>query len=344
MRLYYNASSLGSSTTWDLVGTKQNVIISTGIDNYEYANFQLNSSSLPKLEAYYYFEFNVTGIPSGYEANTANNIKLSSALLYTNKTVYGVEISDFIYGYMPTSAVTVGEVPVISSENTNVSIGVKNIGDNEDQFNLTLYVNSSVVKTWETKELGVNISQTFNWGYALGAGNYTLTAAVSGGLASPVNESRVLMVVKTPSIVVDYSPKSPVVGQEVTINGSGSVDGNPGGKIVAYSWKIFAPGVAITAPVPNATLSGPLVNFNFSESGNWTVLLTLTDNVAGYNLTVNAKRKSTLAYEKPIVISVTSASGYLIGLVIGIIVIVIVIIIAVSVILLRRRRVPKPNP
>jgi hypothetical protein len=340
VRLYYNASSLGSHTAWVQVGTGQNASIPNGVSGFKNVGFQLNSSSLPKLEAYYYFEFNVTGIPGGYEANTTNNVKVSNALLYTNTIAHKVSIDNFAFGYKSTSAST-PKLPVIRGENTSVSISVRNAGNEYDQFNVTLYVNNSVTKSWTTSALGADKSQTFSWSYAFDAGHYNLTAVASGANVSSV-ESGILTVIKTPSLAIDYSPQSPAVGQEVTINGSKSIHQDPNGTITSYLWKIFAPGVA-TSGTPNATFSGSnltVISFAFNTSGKWTVLLTVTDN---YQLTYDSKRGATSAYQKAVIVSVASSAAALpIELVIAVVVAA-VIVIAVAVILLRRRRRPKPR-
>jgi hypothetical protein len=254
-------------------------------------------------------------------------------------------ITTFEYGYKATSSGT-AVLPVIKGENTNVSITVQNAGYDYNQFNVTLYVNNSIAQTWTTSVLGVNKTQPFTWGKgAMSIGYYNLTVIASGGGASPVTESKLLAVVGTPSLVIVWSPASPVAGDKVIINGSGSIFNDPRGKITSYTWRIFGPGVP-TSAAANATLSGAVVNYTLSKAGNWTVILTVVGSVAGYTLTYNTKRGSTSAYQKTVAISVASSgtSGLSIELVIGIIIVVIiVIIIAVSLIRRRRRKTSKPR-
>jgi hypothetical protein len=335
---YYNASALDGTTTWVQTGAS-NMSIPSGVSNFEQASFSLNSSSLPEIEAYYYFKLNVTGIPSGYEANTTNNVKVSSALLYTNATTHQVSIDDLACGYKST-ATSKPTLPVIEGEYSNVSIVVRNAGNDYDKFNVTLYVNNSVTKTWTTSLLGAGKSQTFNWGKIFDVGSYNLTAVASGGNVSK-SRSEILTVIKTPSLVVDYSPPSPVVGQEVTINGSRSIHQDPGGNITKYVWKIFAPGVPISG-TPNATFSGSsltVINLAFNSSGKWTVLLTVTDN---YKLTYDPKRSATSAYQVETVIDVASPGGLTVEVIIGIVVVAAVIVVA-AVLILRRKRRSKPS-
>jgi hypothetical protein len=228
---------------------------------------------------------------------------------------------------------------VINSENTSLSVTVNNSGDVNNQFNVTLYVNNSVAQTWTTSMLKSSQTEAFSWSKTLGVGVYNLTVIASGGGAPRVDESGSLTVVKPPSLAVEYSPKPPAAGQRVVFNGSGSIDTNPGGKITSYSWKIFAPSVPISGTA-NGTGSGPVINYTFGTSGNWTVVLTVTDN---YGVTYNLKRSATFAYQEVVIVPVASSGMHLSELLIGIIVVVVVIIIAASVILLRRRRRPKPR-
>jgi PKD repeat protein len=69
-----------------------------------------------------------------------------------------------------------------------------------------------------------------------------------------------------PVAVFDYSPKTVIVGQLVTFNGSASYD--PDGSIVDWAWNF---GEAPTA-------SGPIATHTYASQGNYTVTLTVTDN------------------------------------------------------------------
>jgi uncharacterized repeat protein (TIGR01451 family) len=65
-----------------------------------------------------------------------------------------------------------------------------------------------------------------------------------------------------------YSPSSPVAGQPVSFDGTGSYD--PDGQIVSYSWDFNSDG--------RADASGPTASYTFSAAGSYNVTLTVTDN------------------------------------------------------------------
>ncbi len=65
-----------------------------------------------------------------------------------------------------------------------------------------------------------------------------------------------------------YSPSSPLVGQPVTFDGTGSYD--PDGRITIYSWDFNSDG--------RADASGPTVSYAFPVAGSYNVILTVTDN------------------------------------------------------------------
>ena len=149
LSVYYNASTVDwqdlSNTTWTLLNTTT-TLIKNG--DYDRITFNLNSSNLPAIEAHYYFLANATGIPKGYENNTENNIKISDALYYTNKTVHNPAITDFAFGYLRPGG-RKPKPPVIEGENTTFYIVVKNQGTDLDLINVTLYANGSTI-LWET--------------------------------------------------------------------------------------------------------------------------------------------------------------------------------------------------
>jgi hypothetical protein len=288
---YYNASSLGASTTWVLVGTNQ-TSIAKGVGFNP--SFTLNSSSLPSIGTYYYFQVNVTGIPEGYESNITNNVKISDALLYVE--IHEPVITTFTFGYE-----RVGELklPVIEGEDTTFRIIVKNNGNEVDRFNVTLYANSSAIKTGQTSGLQPGTSKAITWKYKLDFGHYNLTVEARVDSFADFKEGW-LHVIKPPKLIVEYTPELPIVNQTVTFNASKSIHQDPEGTITLYTWKIYAPDVDPEVGAPTKTLSGhdlTIININFTEVGNWTVILEVADN---YDLTYDAPRSATASYKSEI--------------------------------------------
>lgn len=331
LRLYYNTSSLAGNTTWVLVKNMTNVLIPNG--GYKVLSVTLNSSSLPEHEVYYYFKLNVTGIPEGYEANTANNVKLSGAVFYTFTIIHEPSVTSFTFGY---TRISVLELPVIKGENITFSITVLNNGTSSDTFNVTLYANGSAIKTWRTSSLQAYTSQTLGWLHVLDVGYYNLTAAATAGNVSSVKQG-FLRVITPPLLSVKYTPQSPLIGQAVTINGSGSVHQDPKGKITGYTWEIFAPGADPNTNLPVKSISGAnatVIAYTFNTTGNWTVRLVVADN---YQLSYDSRRPATGAYRCDVVISVAQG-GIPIEWIVAIVVGAIAVVAVVVFVMLRRRR------
>jgi len=247
--VYYNASTVDwqdlSNTTWTPLNTTNTSIEK---DHYKRITFNLNSSNLPAIEAHYYFLANATGIPKGYENNTENNIKISDALYYTNKTVHNPAITDFAFGYLRSGAVGKPTPPVIEGENTTFYIVVKNQGTDLDLINVTLYANGSTI-LWETFNIPAGESVTINdWTYKLNAGYHNLTVeAKAGDVSDSVSGMKVpkvdlLKVIKPPKLVVTYTPEEPALNQEVVFNASESLHQDIEGNITLYTWEIYGPG------------------------------------------------------------------------------------------------------
>jgi len=74
-----------------------------------------------------------------------------------------------------------------------------------------------------------------------------------------------------PTASFTYSPQNPVVGEEITFDASSSYD--PDGTIVSYDWD-FGDG---------AKASGDVVTHAYSSAGDYTVILTVTDNEGAKN-------------------------------------------------------------
>ncbi|MCR4404119.1 MAG: DUF4384 domain-containing protein [Candidatus Acetothermia bacterium] len=73
---------------------------------------------------------------------------------------------------------------------------------------------------------------------------------------------------RAPVASFTYSPSSPIAGQPVSFDGSGSSD--PDGRITSYSWDFNADG--------RADATGATATYTFSAAGSYRVTLTVTDN------------------------------------------------------------------
>jgi len=112
-----------------------------------------------------------------------------------------------------------------------------------------------------------------------GSGRINATAAVAA-VADNANIA--------PTAVFNYSPPSPVVGEEVTFNASGSADSD--GEITSYEWDIDADGATDT--------TGKTTTYSYYAAGEYNVKLIVTDDDgknANYTKTINISNKMNTA-------------------------------------------------
>ncbi len=115
--------------------------------------------------------------------------------------------------------------------------------------------------------------------------NYTVTLTVYNTEGLQSSTSKTAMVAGAPPVAFfDYTPPTPIEGQEVTFNASSSYD--PDGLIVSYWWD-FGDGNITSATTP-------IIIHVYANAGNFTVALTVTDS-AGLNATT-AKTLKITAY------------------------------------------------
>ncbi len=155
---------------------------------------------------------------------------------------------------------------VITLTSINNFSGTVNISAFSSPFGLPLSVASPV-----TLPSGGTISSTLTIPTTINTltGNYTVTVI---GSTSGLSHSTLLRVFVTPSMdkppVANFTitPTSPVVGQTVLFNGSGSSD--PDGSVVDWFWN-FGDGFISF---------GTFTSHTYSTAGNFTVTLTVRDN------------------------------------------------------------------
>jgi len=116
---------------------------------------------------------------------------------------------------------------------------------------------------------------------------------VVGGLAAPPSSAITGILARAfldqPSASLTVSPTNPVVGQTVTLTGSGS---DAGGTIASYGWDFTGVGTYTSA-------SGPTVTTTFATAGAHTVGLQVTDSDAQ---TATAEQTITVSPAPPVVL------------------------------------------
>jgi hypothetical protein len=274
-------------------------------------------------------------------------MKVSTGLLwYTSQTVHQPTISTFLFGYERGRSL---KLPVISSENTSFNIVVRNDGNDNDTFTLTLYANGSVVNTWQTPALTYGqswntsepvpgaVNQFEFYTHRFDTGYYNLTLALNASSVFRIQQDT-LKVIATPELAIVLNPESPAENQEVTFDATTST--HPGGVIEQYSWLIYAPNKPTSGP---ATKTFPLGNesvikYTLNQTGVWTIVLIVKDD---NGITYDSSRSATNSYREEI--TVTIGGGFPIEWIITIVVLVVVLIVVV-VFLLRRRRLRMAPP
>ena len=181
--------------------------------------------------------------------------------------------------------------------------------------NITSYAPESPVNdtvcNWKTFSVTVNQTVNVSWylndsllftNVSVTEAKCTLHAEIVGehnvsAVASNANGTAIqtwiwnVLDTEPPIANFTYSPENPVVNQTVTFNASSSYD--PDGNITNYEWD-FGDGT-------NGT--GEMVNHSYSSTGNYTVILTITDDAGAKNST-----NKTIAISKPTTVKVEPTS------------------------------------
>jgi PKD repeat protein len=344
--LYYNVTTFDlnntSSGTWAFVDSKSTMIMKA---NYARPVFVVNSSKLPTIEALYYFLMNVTGVPAGYENNTANNLKLSQPLLYTLALLHKPTIFSFQCGYLFQNRAY--KTPVLENETITLNVTVQNNGNDVDSFNVTFLANGTVLGTAQMRNVPEGVKALGGWSGIIAPGKYDIAVVVQAGNASAAQHVE-MRIRRLPYLVIEFTPTNPVVNQEVTLNASASKHLEPTGSLDMMIWTIYKPGTDVTDGPSKAvyTIRGNannasvnVIRYTFNMSGTWTVVLDVIDES---KLTYAETRPGTRPYR--LVLKIEVPEGLPIELIIGAVALVAVLVIVIAFILIRRRRSPVVQP
>jgi hypothetical protein len=334
---YYNTSL----SDWSLIASTDIVNLARGYPKA--LSIEWNTTGVVPDE-YYAVKANVTAVP--YE-NETDNTRTSKPIYITSVVLHDM-VADQLTVMAFHGGTNFPTLPIILGEDAAFTIVVANNGTvSEANFDVILYGNGTVINQWninETLQVGFTTTFRYTWTGIDLIGDYNITLQVivdnDAHLANN-NLERGVKVVDTPLLNITYAPEPAIVNQTVTLDASGSVDEDPGGQIVSYLWDIYQPGVTPGIGVSTARLNGTVVSYNFTMEGNWTIVLTVTDN---YGLTYDARRSLTSDYRFQMPIAVQTSGGGGGGFPIEYIVIPLVIVVVILVIALIywRRKGTKP--
>ena len=300
-KIYYNTTNVDpanpTAATWIFIA---NQTLQIPKEQEKKLTFSVNSSLLPTLESHYHFLINATGIPAGYESDTTDNLALSNPIFYTEQIIHVPSITSFAAGYDRKGTLV---QPVIQGEKTKIMVEVKNDGNERAIYNVTLYVNDTIFSSNQTSELipgdPEECKETLEWEHSFETGYFNLTVTVEIGNITAA-QTKGLRVIKPPTLVITYNPEEPTTNQIVTLNATESTHQDPDGNITQWTWRIFAPGVDVSG-TPTTTLSGKVVQYNFTQAGNWTIILRVQDS---FGISYDSERASTNAYTKELILKV----------------------------------------
>lgn len=343
---YYNATIVDTanpeSATWILVERKDISIggAVAGIPSSKSLTFSMNTTLLAANTRYYILA-NLTGIPNQYERNITDNQRLSdSSILVTDVDVHEVRIDSFecIWRGGGTPPI-VRSPPLIEGESATIQLSVKNMGTSLDTIYITLYVDNTAVEDFSLQLLWGEEKEVPSWEESIAFGYHNLTVVLASGVFS-TQDTLWLRVVKPPQLLINIAPSEPLVNQTITLDSSTSLYEDPEGNITQWTWRLYAPGVS-TEGTPTTTLDGETVTYSFSEAGNWTVFLDVTDS---FRLKLDSKRPATNAYYEVITISVAGRQqpwGIPIEYILIIVLIIAVVVAAVFVLYRKHIMAPK---
>jgi len=299
---YYNTST----TEWAKVDATNVTNLKSGYTK-EYG-FTWNTTGV-EADKHYLIKVNATTVPHG---NESDNTKISDPVYIVDMRIHDLAVESLML-----QASHGGDkftVPVILGENVTLIVTVENLGSIAEQaFIVILSINNTDFWRWRIMEIlspGTTKTLTWTWDKPPQPGGYNITAKVLIPYDINPQNNRLhqfLHVINTPILNITYAPETLLMNQTITLNASSSVHGDPDGQITSYYWEIYALGQELEEiPKYKSAESEISVSYNFTEQGNWTIVLRVKDN---YNITYIGTRSLTDAYIMIMTIRIKSVVG-----------------------------------
>ena len=336
-----------SAANWQVINTTT-TNVTRGFP-YVYS-FAWNTTGV-EAEKYYIIRVNATTVP--YEDETDNS-KISEPVFISTGEVHDLAVESLML--QASHGGNDFSPPIIFGERALFTITIKNRGSVPEQaFNVTLYVSETLIKNWSAGVLNKTLAQgntmtlTWVWNEIPQRGKYNMTAQVTVAEDNYTQNNRLqgtMHVIDTPTLNITYTPETLLVNQTITLNASDSVHGDPDGQLTSYSWAIYNPDQRVDVDIP-VYKSGISVSYNFTEQGNWTIVLRVKDN---YGITTDGKRALSSGYELEMNLPIQSegngedgeGDGGIPIEYIAVIAVIIVVVIAAFIVIRRRRSESTP--
>jgi len=215
--------------------------------------------------------------------NITNNEKTWNGIV-TLSTLHNLAVTDI------TLSPALKSPSVISYGATAITIDVtvKNTGDFDEIFYLTLYQNSTLLMNWTSVTLAAKsmIIEEYIWNpSSLPIGHYSIVATASNVTGEVQNgrtgDNKLLLpiiITSRPTAIFSYSPSKPTILDTIQFDASGS-QAAPGWSITQYSWRV------------NGTADNIMNTFGakpqkpFSQRATYNISLTVTDSAGVTNTT-----------------------------------------------------------
>jgi len=188
--------------------------------------------------------------------------------------------------------VTAYPTMVVVGDAVSINVTVLNEGGLNETFDVTVYYDNTKIETQTVNNLlpSANTTLTFVWDTTgLATGEYVLKADASTVLGeTDITDNSFINGQVTlgmfPLAIFTYSPSTPVVGETITFDATGSTPN--GGVILQYQWN-FGDGI---------TGWGVILDYSYATLGTYNVTLTVTDSES----LTDSKTRTVTVYTAPV--------------------------------------------
>lgn len=281
------------------------------------------------------YEWNTAGVEQGNYSLYANATRMDGEFNVANNEVFGGFV-DLATGEKHDVAVlqfAANSTILVEGETARLTIDLKNQGwTNEGNFTLNVYSNNSLLYTQQVTDISVGRTRRYlyNWSTSGLSGHYNFVANITISDIDLFNNQKTLLLVvtKAPIAAFTISPTAPSAYQEVTFDASASTDPSGSVENMNYTWD-FGDSTYLG--------HGKIVTHWYSEPGNYTVKLTLTDETG---LTYVSSRPLTNSSQTQHEVTIKATSAPIISgdmLTLAAVIVIIIEVLALAFVVIKRK-------